>query len=80
VCRFDELAARYEEPDAMRRWDAPLFIVTHEDKELPFDDIWSALVLRKAPPPNMATAVVRTINLIIILIILFTIIDLETSG
>ncbi|RKP06409.1 chromatin associated protein KTI12 [Thamnocephalis sphaerospora] len=54
---FDELATRYEEPDAMRRWDAPLFTVTHEDTELPLDDIWSALMLRKAPPPNMATAV-----------------------
>ncbi|KAI9595500.1 chromatin associated protein KTI12 [Syncephalis fuscata] len=56
---FDELVMRYEEPDAMRRWDAPLFTITPEDDTLPMDDIWSALMLRKAPPPNMATAVKR---------------------
>ncbi|RKP24556.1 protein KTI12 [Syncephalis pseudoplumigaleata] len=56
---FDELAMRYEEPDAMRRWDAPLFVVTPEDEQMPLDDIWAALMLRKAPPPNMATAVKR---------------------
>ena len=53
---------RYEEPDAMRRWDAPLFIVTPEDDTMPFDDIWGALMLRRAPPPNMATAVVGKIE------------------
>lgn len=52
---FDALTFRYEEPNGNSRWDSPLFIVTHEDKELPVQEIWDTVVLKKAKPPNQAT-------------------------
>ncbi|KAF2670258.1 chromatin associated protein KTI12 [Microthyrium microscopicum] len=40
---FDNLIARYEEPNGMARWDAPLFIVVDEDENVPGEQIWNAL-------------------------------------
>lgn len=57
---ISQLAMRYEEPNPDARWDAPLFEVVSGDDDLPFPDIWDALVLRKAPPPNAATLVKPT--------------------
>ncbi|KAJ1727032.1 kti12, chromatin associated [Coemansia biformis] len=55
---FEALAARYEEPNGETRWDSPLFTIIQHDPEdvLPFDGIWDAVVERRAPPPNFATA------------------------
>uniref|UniRef100_A0A060T904 ARAD1D07304p n=1 Tax=Blastobotrys adeninivorans TaxID=409370 RepID=A0A060T904_BLAAD len=50
---MDALVFRYEEPNGMNRWDAPLFTVVPED-EMPVDDILDAL-RKKAKPPNQAT-------------------------
>ncbi|OMJ17555.1 Protein kti12 [Smittium culicis] len=60
---FEELVSRYEEPNSASRWDSPLFVVMqHLDGEiLPFDSIWEALVEKKAPPPNLATAIVKSL-------------------
>lgn len=52
---FDELIMRYEEPNAMTRWDSPCFNVFHSDEVAPIDDIWNALVNRKIARPNAAT-------------------------
>ncbi|KAL0074164.1 chromatin associated protein KTI12 [Phycomyces blakesleeanus] len=52
---FDELVTRYEEPEARNRWDSPLFTVIYDDKEIPGDKIWDAVILRKPPPPNLST-------------------------
>lgn len=41
---WDNLVFRYEEPNAMARWDSPLFTVLHEDPAPPFDAIWEALI------------------------------------
>ncbi|GJJ73427.1 protein KTI12 [Entomortierella parvispora] len=53
---FDELAVRFEEPDSRTKWDSPLFLVVPEDK-LPEDEIWDAVILKKAKPPNLSTVV-----------------------
>ncbi|KAI9216898.1 chromatin associated protein KTI12 [Blastocladiella britannica] len=53
---FEELVTRYEEPDGKNRWDAPLIFAMPADP-LPFDMIVDAVVLRKAPPPNLSTVV-----------------------
>ncbi|CAN3361905.1 protein Kti12p [Diutina catenulata] len=56
-----ELAQRYEEPRGDQRWDSPLFsVVAPEGDELPVDEMWSALVLKKPPTPNASTAVKAT--------------------
>ncbi|GAN03198.1 protein KTI12 homolog [Mucor ambiguus] len=52
---FDELVSRYEEPEERNRWDSPLFTLIHDDKEIPGDKIWDAVILRKALPPNKST-------------------------
>ncbi|KAI8376154.1 chromatin associated protein KTI12 [Radiomyces spectabilis] len=52
---FDELVARYEEPDGRNRWDSPLFTVIYDDQTVPGDKIWDAVILRKPPPPNLST-------------------------
>lgn len=52
---FDELIMRYEEPNAMTRWDSPCFNIFHEDESAPIDEIWNALVNRKIARPNAAT-------------------------
>ncbi|KAG0002050.1 hypothetical protein BGZ79_003681 [Entomortierella chlamydospora] len=54
---FEELVVRFEEPDSRTKWDSPLFIVVPEDIKLPEDEIWDAVILKKAKPPNMSTVV-----------------------
>lgn len=50
-----QMIARFEEPDGAKRWDSPLISVAHDEPELPFDRIWEAVALKKAPKPNHAT-------------------------
>lgn len=59
-----QLQMRYEEPKEDTRWDSPLFLLVSdlENETLPIDDIWNALVLKRAPPPNAATLVKPTSN------------------
>ncbi|ODV92728.1 hypothetical protein CANCADRAFT_1324 [Tortispora caseinolytica NRRL Y-17796] len=52
---LDAMIMRYEEPDGRNRWDSPCFIVPYFDKDLPIDEIWDQLVLKKPPAPNQAT-------------------------
>lgn len=51
---FNGLVNRFEAPLAQNRWDSPLFVVHLEDK-LPLQEMYDALYLRKAPPPNQST-------------------------
>lgn len=56
-----QLAMRYEEPNGDTRWDSPLFtMVPSEKEELPIDDMWDCVVLKKVAPPNAATLVKPT--------------------
>ncbi|KAG7663481.1 KTI12 [[Candida] subhashii] len=57
-----QLEMRYEEPNSDSRWDSPLFTLVSDDpnEKLPIDEIWDALVLKKAPPPNAATLIKPT--------------------
>lgn len=57
-----QLAMRFEEPNASTRWDAPLFSVVSGDdaEQLPLEQLWDALVLKRPPPPNAATLVKPT--------------------
>ena len=55
---------RYEEPNSMVRWDAPLFTVLWEDTSLPYDDIWGALTEGVVKAPNTGTQAVRLLLLI----------------
>lgn len=59
---IDQLCMRYEEPIDTNRWDSPLFSVMASDpnEQLPIDEIWDALVLKRPPPPNNATLVKPT--------------------
>lgn len=59
---IQQLHMRYEEPNNDSRWDSPLFTIVadYDKEELPVDEIWDALVLKKAPPPNAATIVKAT--------------------
>lgn len=50
-----ELEMRFEEPNPDTRWDSPLFLIVSDNDEVPIDEMWDALVLKKAPPPNTAT-------------------------
>jgi protein KTI12 len=56
---FENLVFRYEEPNGMNRWDAPLFTVPYDDAEPPFEAIWEAMVgsggKAKVVRPNAAT-------------------------
>jgi protein KTI12 len=57
---FENLLFRYEEPNGMNRWDAPLFTIPCEDPEPPYAAIWEALIgadghAVKAVRPNAAT-------------------------
>ena len=56
---FENLVFRYEEPNGMSRWDAPLFTVPFEDETPPFEAIWEALIgsdgKTKLVRPNAAT-------------------------
>ncbi|KAG0045198.1 hypothetical protein BGZ83_009572 [Gryganskiella cystojenkinii] len=54
---FEELFVRFEEPDSRTKWDSPLFVVVPEDNKLPEDEIWDAVILKKAKPPNLSTVV-----------------------
>ncbi|PQE31985.1 hypothetical protein CJF32_00001576 [Rutstroemia sp. NJR-2017a WRK4] len=64
---WENLVFRYEEPNAMTRWDSPLFTVLGQDPEPPCDAIWEAMVggegegQRKVVRPNQAT-VMRVMN------------------
>ncbi|KAJ9155126.1 Chromatin associated protein KTI12 [Pleurostoma richardsiae] len=55
---WENLVFRYEEPNAMNRWDSPLFTLIWEDDEAQtrkvFDDLWEAIAGegRKAVKPN----------------------------
>lgn len=57
---WDNLVFRYEEPNAMSRWDSPLFTLIWEDDEVRtqevFDSLWDAMAGegRKAVQPNRA--------------------------
>ncbi|KAI0395357.1 chromatin associated protein KTI12 [Xylariaceae sp. FL0594] len=58
---WENLVFRYEEPNAMTRWDSPLFTLIWEDGEAQtrrvFDDLWEAICgeTRKVVKPNQAT-------------------------
>jgi len=58
---WENLVYRYEEPNAMARWDSPLFTVLWEDMTPPCEAIWDALVGsiaeggKKVVRPNQAT-------------------------
>lgn len=53
---FDNLVFRYEEPNGMARWDAPLFSIPFEDETPPCDLIWEAITNpTKTVKPNAAT-------------------------
>ena len=58
---WENLVFRYEEPNAMTRWDSPLFTLIWEDDEerarAVFDDIWDAVAGegRRQVRPNQAT-------------------------
>ncbi|CAG8446283.1 5858_t:CDS:2 [Diversispora eburnea] len=54
---FDELVSRFEEPDDRNRWDSPLFTVLYSDETIPLDNIWNAIIVKVARPPNLSTAV-----------------------
>jgi hypothetical protein len=41
---FDNLVYRYEEPNAMARWDSPLFTVLRDDEQPPCEAIWDAMI------------------------------------
>lgn len=56
---WENLVFRFEEPNAMARWDSPLFTVLHEDSTPPFQAIWDALIgsptSKVVVRPNQAT-------------------------
>lgn len=58
---WENLVFRYEEPNAMTRWDSPLFTLIWEDNEAQtrqvFDSMWDAVAGegRKIIKPNQAT-------------------------
>ncbi|CAE6500436.1 unnamed protein product, partial [Rhizoctonia solani] len=54
--RFDNLIQRYEEPNSMVRWDAPLFTIPWTDETVPGEDIWRAITLGDKRPANQAVA------------------------
>jgi protein KTI12 len=58
---FENLVFRYEEPNGMNRWDAPLFTVPFEDAEPPCEEIWEAMIgtdgKAKVVRPNAATVI-----------------------
>ncbi|KAG9239700.1 RNA polymerase II Elongator complex associated protein-like protein Kti12 [Amylocarpus encephaloides] len=58
---WENLVFRYEEPNAMTRWDSPLFTVIWEDETPPGEAIWDEIVGnesvggKKSVRPNAAT-------------------------
>jgi len=73
LIRFENLITRFEEPDSRNRWDSPLFTLLPDDNIEDFaQNIVDALILRKAPPPNLSTISVNIIyQLLLIIIYLF---------
>ena len=63
---WDNLVYRYEEPNAMARWDSPLFTVLWDDETPPYEAIWDAMVGSDAQGgkqtvrPNQATVLKAT--------------------
>lgn len=64
---WENLIFRYEEPNAMARWDSPLFTVPWDDADPSSDAIWDAVIGseaeggKKVVRPNQAT-VPRKVN------------------
>ncbi|KAF3909717.1 hypothetical protein AA313_de0209088 [Arthrobotrys entomopaga] len=52
---LDNLIFRYEEPDGMKRWDSPLFVVPWMDENIPGEEIWNAMVNNEEVKPHQAT-------------------------
>jgi protein KTI12 len=58
---WENLVYRYEEPNAMARWDSPLFTVLWDDATPPCEAIWDAIIGsdaeggKKIVRPNQAT-------------------------
>ncbi|KAI2809914.1 hypothetical protein RDWZM_002959 [Blomia tropicalis] len=52
---FTELIQRFEKPDQSNRWDSPLFSISYDQTELPFDSIKDAILRRSALKPNFST-------------------------
>ena len=58
---WENLVYRYEEPNAMARWDSPLFTVLRDDELPPCEAIWDAVIGseveggKKTVRPNNAT-------------------------
>uniref|UniRef100_A0A8H7Y7L4 Chromatin associated protein KTI12 n=1 Tax=Psilocybe cubensis TaxID=181762 RepID=A0A8H7Y7L4_PSICU len=52
---LENLFARFEEPSSMVRWDAPLFTVLWDDKDIPGAEIWDAITKGSVKPPNSGT-------------------------
>ncbi len=58
---WESLVCRYEEPNAMARWDSPIFTVLWDDQTPPCEAIWNAVVGseveggKKTVRPNQAT-------------------------
>ena len=62
---WENLVYRYEEPNAMARWDSPLFTVVWDDESPPCAEIWEALIGseeggKKTVRPNIATVLRET--------------------
>ncbi|ESO01426.1 hypothetical protein HELRODRAFT_100688, partial [Helobdella robusta] len=51
---LNELIMRFETPDPKNRWDSPMFVINFND-EIPFEDIYTSLFLKKAPAPHLST-------------------------
>nr|ADD38517.1 Protein KTI12 homolog [Lepeophtheirus salmonis] len=51
---IDALVMRYEAPIYYNRWENPLFL-SIKGRDLPLEDMYSALYERKPPPPNQST-------------------------
>lgn len=56
---LDSLIFRYEEPNGMTRWDSPLFVIPWEDKNVPGQDVWDAMVNAALVRPHQATVMVN---------------------
>ncbi|KAK6526271.1 hypothetical protein TWF694_004875 [Orbilia ellipsospora] len=52
---LENLIFRYEEPDGMKRWDSPLFVVPWMDEHIPGEEIWNAMVNNEEVKPHQAT-------------------------
>ncbi|KAF8647093.1 hypothetical protein AX16_006927 [Volvariella volvacea WC 439] len=50
---LDALTMRFEEPNSMVRWDAPLFTILWNEETIPSDGIWDAIMKGAIKPPNV---------------------------